>query len=165
MAAYNTYDFDSDTPFKPLKCGCEHGGCTVDINIDMDDFKNTVETVVKDNIDELGEKLDEKLKDISELDEKLKSISEIEEKLKGIEELNDKLNGIHHQVKCSTNNIINEIKEGNKEICLCNMANKNDIKQAVEQINTHIDAKFDEVDFIKQFDDLNNQLKELKIYD
>lgn len=123
MASYNTYDFDPDTPFIPLKCGCGEG-----CSIDMDEIKNTVETAVNNSID-------------------------------GIEE---KINDIHCHINCATKDVIHEIKESNQEICLCNIANKNDIKKAVNEINNHIDDKFDEIDFIKQFDNLNNQLKEMK---
>ena len=122
MASYNTYDFDSDTPFIPLKCGCGES-----CSIDMDSIKNTVETAVSN----------------------------------GINDLDEKINHIHCQINCATSNIIHEIKENSQEVCLCNIANKNDIKNAINEINNHIDEKFDEVDFIKQFDNLNNQLKEI----
>lgn len=123
MASYNTYDFDPDTPFIPLKCGCGES-CSVDTG----SIKTTVENAVNNSIGDLDKKL----------------------------------NHIHCQINCATSNIINEIKEGNQEICLCNVANKNDIKSAINEINNHIDDKFNEVDFIKQFDNLNNQLKEIK---
>lgn len=118
MASYNTYDFDPDTPFIPLKCCCEN---SPNQSVDLE--------AIKDVIDD-------------SLDERIKHIN--------------------CHINCATTSIINEIKDSNKEICLCNMATKKDITQAVNNINKHIDDKFDEVDFIKQFDNLNNQLKEIK---
>lgn len=116
MTLYNTYDYEPDTPFIPLKCCCDGG---VDIDISK----------IKDVIDD---------------------------------SLNEKLGHINCHINCATSTIINEIKDNSKEICLCNIATKNDITKAVHDINTHIDNKFDEIDFIKQFDNLNNQLKDIK---
>ena len=45
--------------------------------------------------------------------------------------------------------------------CMCNVATKKDIQNAVEKVNQHTDSKFDEVDFIKNFTDLNNEIKKL----
>lgn len=116
MTTYNTYDFDPDTPFIPLKCCCnEETSLTID--------------EVKDAID-------------NSLDKKLKHID--------------------CHINCATNEIISEIRESSQDICMCNIATKNDIQCAVNNINTHIDSKFDEIDFIKQFDNLNNQLNEIK---
>lgn len=78
------------------------------------------------------------------------------------ESLDDKLKHINCHINCATSTIINEIKESNQEICLCNMATKKDIINAVNEINTHVDEKFNEIDFIKQFDNLNNQLENIK---
>ena len=40
-------------------------------------------------------------------------------------------------------------------ICL---ATKCDLNQAITKINEHIDSKFEEIDFIRQFGDLNEQI-------
>lgn len=66
----------------------------------------------------------------------------------------------HKHIHCATEKIINEIHK-NKQ-CMCNIATKQDIKNAVEAINNHTDEKFDEVDFAKHFDDLNQQIMNLK---
>ena len=42
------------------------------------------------------------------------------------------------------------------------VATKQDIADAVTKINAHTDEKFNEVDFLKQFSDLNEQIKNIK---
>ena len=63
---------------------------------------------------------------------------------------------------CSVHNHIerakNEIIENTGSGCTCNLATKEDVANAVTQINTHVDEKFNEVDFLKQFSDLNQQI-------
>jgi hypothetical protein len=41
------------------------------------------------------------------------------------------------------------------------LATKDDIANAVTQINSHTDEKFDEVDFLRHFSDLNQQIANL----
>ena len=47
---------------------------------------------------------------------------------------------------------------GSCNVCL---ATKCDISQAVKKINEHIDSKFDEIDFLGQFSDLNAHIEML----
>lgn len=129
MKTYNTYDFDPDTPFIPMNCGCSKNHC----EIDMSEIKETIEAAINNSNNSV---------DIPNYDEEFKHI----------------INDIHH-IHCD---IVNEIKNSQNEICLCEIASKNDIKKAVCEINHHIDHKFDEIDFLNQFDNLNNQLKNIK---
>ena len=66
---------------------------------------------------------------------------------------------------CSVHNHIdrakNEIIEHEGCGCTCNLATKQDIADAIQQINTHTDEKFDEIDFPTQFADLNQQIAAL----
>lgn len=45
--------------------------------------------------------------------------------------------------------------------CGCCVATKCDIGRAIEQINSHIDAKFDEVGFTEQFMNINQMVNQL----
>ena len=41
-------------------------------------------------------------------------------------------------------------------------ASAEDVRNAIKEINDHTDEKFDEVDFLKQFSDLNEQIRGLQ---
>ena len=62
-------------------------------------------------------------------------------------------------IECAKNEIINNM--GNQP-CTCNLATKEDVRNAIKEINDHTDEKFDEVDFLKQFSDLNEQIRGLQ---
>jgi len=66
---------------------------------------------------------------------------------------------------CSVHNHIekakNEIISGGSSGCTCNLATKEDVANAVTQINAHTDEKFNEIDFMQQFSDLNQQIANL----
>lgn len=66
---------------------------------------------------------------------------------------------------CSVHNHIerakNEIIENENTECTCHLATKEDIANAVNQINMHTDEKFDEIDFPTQFADLNQLIANL----
>lgn len=118
MNTYNTYDFNPETPFIPLK-GCE---CECDCNVDID--VSTIVDAINDN-------------------------------------LCNKFSQTNHHIEHSTERIIDEIRDNKTEICLCNVASKEDIKNAINEINEHTDEKFNEIDFINQFENLNNQLNSI----
>ena len=59
-------------------------------------------------------------------------------------------------IHCSTEHIIDKIP------CMCNVATKKDIQNAVDKVNQHTDSKFDEIDFKSQFENLNNQLNNIQ---
>ena len=71
------------------------------------------------------------------------------------EQLQEQFKDTNKHICCSTEHIIDKIP------CMCNVATKKDIQNAVEKVNQHTDSKFDEVDFIKNFTDLNNEIKKL----
>jgi hypothetical protein len=64
---------------------------------------------------------------------------------------------VHNHIEKAKNEIISSETGG----CTCNLATKEDIANAVAQINTHTDEKFDEIDFDRQFSDLNQQIANL----
>lgn len=64
---------------------------------------------------------------------------------------------VHKHIDRAKDEIINHEPGG----CMCHLATKEDIANAVEQINTHTDEKFQEVDFELQFMNLNEQLARL----
>ena len=119
MSNYNTYDFNTDTPFIPISgdCTCNCG----DVIVDVDGIMEAIE----DAKNEVKEQLQEQFKDTNK------------------------------HICCSTEHIIDKIP------CMCNVATKKDIQNAVDKVNQHTDSKFDEVDFIKNFTDLNNEIKKL----
>lgn len=71
------------------------------------------------------------------------------------EQIQEQFKDTNKHICCSTEHIIDKIP------CMCNVATKKDIQNAVEKVNQHTDSKFDEVDFIKNFTDLNNEIKKL----
>ena len=69
-------------------------------------------------------------------------------------------------IDCKFCSVHNHIEHAKNEIidsqpCMCHLATKEDIANAVNQINTHTDEKFDEIDFAQQFTNLNEQLSNL----
>lgn len=71
------------------------------------------------------------------------------------EQLQEQFKDTNKHIHCSTVHIIDNMP------CMCNVATKTDIQNAVDKVNQHTDSKFDEVDFIKNFTDLNNEIKKL----
>lgn len=71
------------------------------------------------------------------------------------EQIQEQFKDTNKHICCSTEHIIDKIP------CMCNVATKKDIQNAVDKVNQHTDSKFDEVDFIKNFTDLNNEIKKL----
>lgn len=101
------------------------------------------------------------------LDKKLSSISIDDEKItntieasitESLGDINCKFHSVHHHIEDAKNEIIENQGGG----CMCNIATKKDIADAVKNINTHVDEKFNEVDFLKQFSDLNEQIAGIK---
>ncbi len=66
--------------------------------------------------------------------------------------------GVNCHIENAKNEIINNMSCG---VNPC-VATKQDIADAVTKINAHTDEKFNEVDFLKQFSDLNEQIKNIK---
>lgn len=66
--------------------------------------------------------------------------------------------GVNCHIENAKNEIINNMNCG---VNPC-VATKQDIADAVTKINAHTDEKFNEVDFLKQFSDLNEQIKNIK---
>ncbi len=66
--------------------------------------------------------------------------------------------GVNCHIENAKNEIINNMSCG---VNPC-VATKQDIADAVKKINAHTDEKFNEVDFLKQFSDLNEQIKNIK---
>ena len=66
--------------------------------------------------------------------------------------------GVNCHIENAKNEIINNMGCGVNPCA----ATKQDIADAVTKINTHTDEKFNEVDFLKQFSDLNEQIKNIK---
>ncbi len=66
--------------------------------------------------------------------------------------------GVNCHIENAKNEIINNMSCG---VNPC-VATKQYIADAVTKINAHTDEKFNEVDFLKQFSDLNEQIKNIK---
>lgn len=108
----------------------------------------------------------EQIKDY--LDKKIGDTSEIKEVIK--ETITDSMSDYDERF-CHTNchierakkEIIHKIEEGGSGGgCCCNLATKEDISNAIEEINEHTDSKFDEINFKQEFSDLNQQVREIK---
>ena len=103
------------------------------------------------------------------LDKKFSSISIDTDEVKEVIEtsVHDSLGNIdckfcsvHNHIERAKNEII-ENENGGGGGCTCNLATKEDIANAVTQINSHTDEKFDEIDFLSHFSDLNQQIANL----
>ena len=160
---YNTYDFNQDTSFIPSKC-CEVdidlssineavAAAKKDINDSLNIIKESINNTVIDNTQATNEKINETK------DEVLNKINEAVKSTK--DNIDNAESSLHNDIEDSTCHIIEEIYNSKSEICLCHMATKDDINKAVEKINSHTDGKFDEINFMQQFENLNNQLKEI----
>ena len=103
-----------------------------DVIVDVDGIMEAIE----DAKNEVKEQLQEQFKDTKE-------------------QLQEQFKDTNKHIHCSTEHIIDKIP------CMCNVATKKDIQNAVDKVNQHTDSKFDEVDFIKNFTDLNNEIKKL----
>lgn len=141
MSNYNTYGFNSDVPFIPSKC------CEVNIDFDTDTIKATIE----ESMETIENKIQSSNEDI------LEAIDSIKENVNSVK---DSVESTKENIDSSKEEIIEAIKD-NKP-CLCNVATKEDIKHAICHINHHTDVKFEEIDFISQFDNLNKQINDLK---
>lgn len=75
-----------------------------------------------------------------------------------MQEVKNGICGVNCHIENAKNEIINNMSCG---VNPC-VATKQDIADAVTKINAHTDEKFNEVDFLKQFSDLNEQIKNIK---
>ena len=103
-----------------------------DVIVDVDGIMEAIESAKN----EVKEQMQEQFKDTKE-------------------QLQEQFKDTNKHIHCSTEHIIDKIP------CMCNVATKKDIQNAVDKVNQHTDSKFDEVDFIKNFTDLNNEIKKL----
>ena len=76
-------------------------------------------------------------------------------------DINCKFCTVNKNINRAKKEIIEEVQEI-KTPCLCHLATKEDVRQAVKDINEHTDEKFNEINFIEKFSDLNQQVRELK---
>ena len=90
---------------------------------------------------------------IVDVDGIMEAIDDAKNEIK--EQIQEQFKDTNKHICCSTEHIIDKIP------CMCNVATKKDIQNAVDKVNQHTDSKFDEVDFIKNFTDLNNEIKKL----
>lgn len=78
----------------------------------------------------------------------------------GLGDINCQFCSVHNHIDRAKEKIIDKIEE-NKP-CMCNLATKEDVANAVTKINKHTDEKFDEIDFLSQFENLNEKVSSLK---
>ena len=87
------------------------------------------------------------------------SMAEVKEM---IEEAINRNNQVSCQLNCATNHIIDEIHAHALKPCFVQqIATKDDVAQAVQDVNKFTNNKFEEVDFEGQFSDLNEQVRQL----
>ncbi len=100
--------------------------------------------------------LDKKFANIGVDENKIKEVIEnsVESSLGNID---CKFCAVHKHIEKSKDEII----EAQGSSCNCNGVTKKDITDAIEKINSHVDEKFDEIDFMKQFSDLNEQITQI----
>lgn len=116
------------------------------------DYNSDVGIVTRD--EQIKEYLDKKFSSI-DVDVNV-DMSGVEEK---IEKLEHGLGKTNCHIECAKNEIINNSSCCSP--CQTNTITKDDITNAINEINSHTDDKFNEIDFEKQFSDLNEQIKNL----
>lgn len=147
--SYKLYDYIEDnslvTRTDQIKEYLNERLKTVDVNIDEEAITENIKTNVENVInDTLKESLEQNIKDT------------INDNLGGVDE---QLSQINTQLN-ETKEVIIEKVEEQKEI-LNNVATKQDVLEATENINNHTSNLFNEIDFHAKFADLNEQIKNL----
>lgn len=129
---YSTYDYDDNAPFKER---------TVVIEEYIDKKLKGINTSCScDNMN--TDKIEDTVKDAVK---------------DSLEDINCKFCAIHNHIDKAKDEII----ENENAKCDCNLATKEDIENVVSKINGHTDDKFNEIDFMKQFSDLNEQMSKI----
>lgn len=147
---YNTYDFNPDSSFIPMQHHCNIPDVTVDV--DIDGFKSALEEKLNETVKDINNSIDEKF------NEKLGSMNE--NMGENIGKLTDKLDEITHKIKHAEHHIIDEIETHSIDnTCLCHLATKKDIDNAVTTLTDIIDN----LEITDNFENLNNQIKNLKL--
>lgn len=87
---------------------------------------------------------------------------------KNLEELKVRLDTTDTNIDNAKNEIIQTINDNNNDndqgchCCCCpTVISDNSINKIIEGVNHHTDEKFNEVDFVQRFTDLNEQIKQL----
>lgn len=139
---YKRYDYNSDvgivTRDEQIKeyLDKKFSSIDVDVNVDMSSVEEKIEKSSQDTID------------------KIESSTQ-----STIEKLEHGLGKTNCHIERAKNEIINNSSCCNP--CQTNTITKDDITNAINEINSHTDDKFNEIDFEKQFSDLNEQIKNL----
>ena len=130
------------------------------ITVDKEFIDTTIKEALKDVDAEIEEtvqsSVQESLKDASTIIESTVKES-VSESLQDIDEQFDKVNSNIHTAEA---NIIHEIIE-NKP-CLCNLATKQDIADAVEEINTHTTRELESYNVNEQSTNLNEEIRKIQ---
>lgn len=124
------------------------------------DYNSDVGIVTRD--EQIKEYLDKKFSSI-DVDVNV-DMSGVEDKIESstqttIEKLEHGLGKTNCHIERAKNEIINNSSCCSP--CQTNTITKDDITNAINEINSHTDDKFNEIDFEKQFSDLNEQIKNL----
>lgn len=86
---------------------------------------------------------------------------------KNLEELKVRLDTTDTNIDNAKNEIIQTINDNNNDnnqgchCCCPTVISDNSINKIIEGVNHHTDEKFNEVDFVQRFTDLNEQIKQL----
>lgn len=146
---YKVYNFYEDntliTRTEQIKSHIDDKFKNVEIDIDDDMIKDTIKDSIENAIgNSFQETIESGIKDT------------IIESLNGVE---DGMEHINDHIETAKTEIIDKLDEHNH--CLCNVASKEDIEGAVEQVNAYTARKFKEADLETKFSDLNEQIKQL----
>lgn len=119
------------------------------------DYDSDVELITK--TEQIEDYLDSKFSNISVDTDVVKDTIETTIN-NSMQDVKNGICGVNCHIENAKNEIINNMSCG---VNPC-VATKQDIADAVTKINAHTDEKFNEVDFLKQFSDLNEQIKNIK---
>ena len=76
--------------------------------------------------------------------------------------INNSMQETNEHIHCATHAVLKEVHDVKHVIHNCNKETEHEIGKMINGVHHHIDDKFNEIDFISQFENLNNQLKNLQ---
>lgn len=129
----------------------------MEIQNDLREYGYMADISLSSRCDQIKDYLDEKLGSTSKITDTIK-----ETIIDSMSTYDEKFSYTNTHIEDAKNEIVNVIDcHGSGSGCCCQLATKDDVNNAIEKINEHTDHKFDEINFIQQFSDLNQQVKEI----
>ena len=151
---YKKYDYDETNYYvskvDQVKKYLEEKLKNIDLDIDQEMINNTIKESIQNVIDEeLQESIENVVKESVTI-----SLRDVDEQFDEINDTLEEIKTLNNENKTEIVNKIDDVKTS-----LSDIATKEDVNKAIEEINQHTKERFDEIDFIQQFSNLNEQIK------